>query len=323
MQYDELAHHFGPSSRQALADLKRTDRRIAAILRMARAVAPRRYDVVVLSDHGMTPSTSYRVRFGESLGTTVQRVLDDAAARTGAHPVALHASAASDSEYADVGPQLVEALAQVAPGRGRRRRAIRRARDWVRSHYGLREIIFPEKYRVDPHHEVVVTYSSCLALVYFADDDRQLDRRDLLADPRKAILYQALLDHPGIGLLLTREGNAVHAEGRGGRAVIEGGEARVVHGENPLEDYDAAPFAIRAVEHLVRQSNTGDIVLFGAYDGYDIVSFDDQVGAHGSTGGDQAYPFIIAPAELGVDGAVLEDARDIHRVVMRSYLRER
>ena len=30
----------------------------------------------------------------------------------------------------------------------------------VEAHYGLREIIFPEKYRVDPRHNVVVTYSS-------------------------------------------------------------------------------------------------------------------------------------------------------------------
>ncbi|CAA9298759.1 MAG: hypothetical protein AVDCRST_MAG40-214 [uncultured Gemmatimonadaceae bacterium] len=319
MQYDELAHHFGPSSRQALADLKRTDRRIAEILRMMRAVAPRRYDLVILSDHGMTPAASYRVRFGESLGATVRRLLDEAALEAGAPALAVHASAASDSEYADVGAQVVEAVAQVAPGRGRRRRLIRAARDWVRSHYGLREIIFPEKYRVDPEHEVVVTYSSCLALLYFADDARQLDRDALLADPRRARLYRALLAHPGIGLLLTRAGGAVYAEGRGGSAVLEGGEARVLAGENPLERYGSEPHALRAIEHLVRQGNAGDVVLFGAYDGYDIVSFDDQVGAHGSTGGDHTYPFLIAPRALATDEAVLEDARDINRVVLRPY----
>ena len=320
MQYDELAHHFGPSSRQALSDLRRTDRRIAEILRMMRAVAPRRYDLVILSDHGMTPATSYRVRFGESLGATVRRALDEAAAEAGEHPMGVLASAASDSEYADVGAQVVEAVAQVAPGRGRRRRLIRAARDWVRSHYGLREIIFPEKYRVDPEHEVVVTYSSCLALLYFADDARQLDRDALLADPRRARLYRALLAHPGIGLLLTRAaGGAVYAEGRGGSAVVRDGEARVVAGENPLDGYGSEPHALRAIEHLVRQANAGDVVLFGAYDGYDIVSFDDQVGAHGSTGGDQTYPFLIAPRALGADAAVLEDARDINRVVLRPY----
>jgi hypothetical protein len=61
-------------------------------------------------------------------------------------------------------------------------------------------------------------------------------------------------------------------------------------------------------------------VLFGAYDGYEIVSFDDQVGAHGSAGGDQVYPFIIAPPELALEDEVLEDARDIHRAVMQKYI---
>src|SRR5919202_5688813 len=57
MQYDELAHHFGPSSWQALRDLRRTDRRISEILGMIRSdAAGRDYDLVVLSDHGSTPS---------------------------------------------------------------------------------------------------------------------------------------------------------------------------------------------------------------------------------------------------------------------------
>src|SRR3954462_13735561 len=77
MQYDELAHHFGPSSKQALADLRRTDARIAEIWRMAQLAGGRGYDLVILSDHGMTPALSYRVQYGESLGTTVQAILDE------------------------------------------------------------------------------------------------------------------------------------------------------------------------------------------------------------------------------------------------------
>jgi hypothetical protein len=148
---------------------------------------------------------------------------------------------------------------------------------------------------------------------------RQLDRAELLGDARRAHLYRALLDHPGIGLLLTRAPDGVHAESAAGHAVIANGEARVLAGENPLERYGVEPHALRAVERVVRQPNAGDVVLFGAYDGYDIVSFDDQVGAHGSTGGDQTYPFLLAPRALHVDDATLEDARDIHRVVLRPY----
>ena len=185
--------------------------------------------------------------------------------------------------------------------------------------YGLREIIFPEKYRVDARHDVVVTYSSCLALLYFADDARQLTLADIARDRRRAHLYASLLAHPGVGLLLTRTGDAVHAESATGRAVIVDGQLSVVHGANPLERFGTEPYTLRAIERLVRQPNAGDVVLFGAYDGYDIVSFDDQVGAHGSAGGDQVYPFIIAPTHLGVAEATLEDARDIHRVVLSYY----
>jgi len=75
----------------------------------------------------------------------------------------------------------------------------------------------------------------------------------------------------------------------------------------------------RAVRDLVQQPNAGDIVIFGAYDEYEIVSFDDQVGAHGSAGGDQMYPFLLTPPELPVGHETLEDARDIHRAVMSRY----
>ena len=75
----------------------------------------------------------------------------------------------------------------------------------------------------------------------------------------------------------------------------------MLEGENPLAPYGTASYVVRAVRDLVMQPNSGDIVLFGAYDGYDIVSFDDQVGAHGSAGGDQVYPFIITPPDLDLE----------------------
>ena len=318
MQYDELAHHFGPSSRQALGDLRRTDARIAEIERMIRGSSARGYDLVILSDHGMTPAASYRVRFGESLGATVRRMMRDTAAG-GAEPGVLD-SASEDSEYSDVGAQIVETVTHVSNRRHRiRRRLLRRTRDWVRSRYGLREIIFPEKYFVDPRNDVVVTYSSCLALIYFSQLERQLGLDDITSDPRRSALYDALLLHPGIGLVATRVDGAVHLRSRTGAAVIEGESLRVLDGENPLLPYGTAPYVIRAVRDLVSQPNSGDLVLFGAYDGYEIVSFDDQVGAHGSAGGDQVYPFIITPPDLDLSDAVLEDARDIHEAVMCRY----
>ena len=166
--------------------------------------APRHYDLVILSDHGMTPAKSYRVLFKESLGTTVTRMMSrgpDSVATSSLDADVL-TSASEDSEYADVGPGIVESVAQMSRHRHRGwRKALRAVRDWTRSRYGLREIIFPEKYRVDARHELVVTYSSCLALIYFDDVSTQLTREDIMEVPRRAYLYRALLAHKGIGLV--------------------------------------------------------------------------------------------------------------------------
>jgi hypothetical protein len=320
MQYDELAHHFGSTSRFALADLRRTDARIGEIERMAQAAGGRGYDLVVLSDHGMTPSVSYRVRFGESLGTTVQRILDGDAFRTGEMPIQSLASFAQTSEYASVGARVVDSMATVPRSRSARR-SLRRLGNWVRSRYGIRELVLPEKYRVDARHGVVVTYSSCLALLYFADTEERLTLEAIARNASRVALYDALREHPGIGLLAALDAQGVHVQSRDGRARIVDGAVTVLDGINPLEAYGADPLTVGAVESLVRQPNAGDLVLFGAYDGYEIVSFDDQVGAHGSAGGDQVWPFLIAPASFGLATERIDNARDIHRVIMTRYAR--
>jgi hypothetical protein len=318
MQYDELAHHFGPSSKQALVDLRRTDARIAEIWRMAQLAGGRGYDLVILSDHGMTPALSYRVQYGESLGTTVQLILDEAPVKGVEGPRSL-ASFAEDTEYSDIGPEVVEAVAQLTPASFGARSAVRRFRDWLRSRYGLREIIFPEKYRIDRTNDVVVTYSSCLALVYFAATEQRLSLEQITADARWARLHDRLIAHPGIGLVATISRGGVNLAGKHGRAILRDGQVEIVSGENPLEIFGTEPYVLRAVESLVNQPNAGDVVLFGSFDGYDIISFDDQVGAHGSAGGDQVYPFIISPERLGLANESLEDARDIHRTVLSRY----
>ena len=124
-----------------------------------------------------------------------------------------------------------------------------------------------------------------------------------------------------MGLLGTRDGTAVHLESKSGRAKIVGGVLEVIEGLNPLEPYGTSTNVVRAVEHLVKQPNAGDIIIFGAYDGYEIVSFDDQIGAHGAAGGQQVFPFVIGPAYLELETARLDDARDIHSAIMMKYAR--
>ena len=220
-----------------------------------------------------------------------------------------------------MGPQVVEAVAQV-----RRRRSGRfgarsaHFRDWMRSKYGLRELILPEKYRVEEDHDVVVTYSSCLALLYFVDDTKRARAHRHRARPaaRESVSRAARSSRRGPARNAQRTfrtSREYHADARSSST----DRLEVLEGRNPLERYESSEQVVRAVEHLVSQPNAGDITIFGAYDGYEIVSFDDQIGAHGAAGGNQLHPFLIGPAHLHLERARIDDARDIHRTLMTRY----
>ena len=59
--------------------------------------------------------------------------------------------------------------------------------------------------------------------------------------------------HPGIGLVLTRQDGAVHAESSKGKARIQSEQVTVIAGENPLEPYGTESYQLRAIESLVAQ----------------------------------------------------------------------
>ena len=144
MQYDEMAHHFGPRSRQAFHDLRRTDAacgRYSAWCGLARGAATRRHPLRSRHD----ARGSYRVVYGESIGSTVERIL----------PVmALSARRNRRSRPSRASPRIPSTRTSApsssmpppwSPARATaRRRVLRRWRDWTRRHYGLREIIVPE-----------------------------------------------------------------------------------------------------------------------------------------------------------------------------------
>jgi hypothetical protein len=65
LDYDVAAHAFGPRSRPALLALRRVDRALRQLWRVARRVPEHRYDIYVLADHGQAPCTPYLDLNGE------------------------------------------------------------------------------------------------------------------------------------------------------------------------------------------------------------------------------------------------------------------
>ena len=66
--YDEIAHHLGPTSTYAHRALKAIDRQIYDVYQAVQASRIRQYDLIIMSDHGMTPSVPFQHLYGQTFG---------------------------------------------------------------------------------------------------------------------------------------------------------------------------------------------------------------------------------------------------------------
>jgi hypothetical protein len=295
--YDEVAHHLGPRSTSAYRALRALDRQIRDVHRAMTTIALRPYDLYIMSDHGMTESLPFHHLYGQTLGQFI--------ASHGVNPP--QASEIDSRSYKDLATlhQLEELSAEIGPRTSSATgffvdRTMRLA---MRIGTGPLQAGLAE----DARSPVMAIYSSALANVYFtqARGRAELNEIEALAPG----LLGALVGHPGIGLVLARDGHrtvALHAAG----------SAR-------LEDASEEELAFLAVyddprivrEHLCRLAqmpSAGDLLVFGAYDGTRVVNFEDHGGAHGGLGGVQMFPFMVAPRDVAWDVSQVTDATDLH-----------
>ena len=315
--YDEFAHHFGPSSRTAYKSLRALDRRIKEIFKVVNRIPGRPYDIYILSDHGQTPSVPYRIRYGETLGDTVL-----GAVQRGVFTMAQTGDYAPRREAVDF---LVSELESVASTSSlpTRKAGLGLGR-WLRRQYGIFPLV-AEVVRPLEEHDLVVTYSSSLAHVYWTDPPRPITLEEIRDDPDRRPLYYFLVAHRGVGVVLTRLLDGVHAESDRGRALITAdGSLEVLTGEDPLAVFAPDKIERQAILHLVGLDNSGDMVLMGAYDPERElqICFDDQVGAHGALGGRQFWPFLLTAPDLVPDSYKVRDPLDLHPLFARYPLRE-
>ncbi|MFE5207144.1 phage holin family protein [Streptomyces sp. NPDC056600] len=277
--YDEVAHHSGPRSRDAAQVLRRLDRTLSLLEKVAEH-SPRPYRFVVLSDHGQSPGETFRSRYGLSLGDMV---------RAGCGlPV---------------------------PRRARRTRSGAEARAAVLAalhrpvEEGAGEHLLPT-----PGAEPVVLASGNLGLVSFPDVGHRMSREEI--DARHPALLSTLANHPGIGFLLVRSerhGALVMAAHGVEVPLAELGDDE----PGPLACY--GPGAVAAVRRTDGFPHTADIMINSMYDPAtgEVHAFEEQIGSHGGLGGEQSRAFLMAPMTLPAPEGDLVGAEAVHRVLRR------
>ncbi len=279
--YDELAHHFGPGSRPALKNLKYTDMRIGEIMRMLRHAPGARYELILLSDHGQTPGYPFNDRYGATLGDAVSAFLKENQQAT----VAAGGLGLTRAQLGYLGQELA------AHPQKRRHSLLRRCKAHLQRR--IAELV-PETLKVDPEGGVVITYSSSLAHLYLTGSSRRLSWQQV--DQAQPLLLQFLSRHKGIGFVMARgEGDDICFFHLGGRLCLAAGAAPPAEDCAFLRPYGEPAELLATLSRFAADASCGDLILFGAYDGERIVCFDDQVGGHGSVGGEQSRPFLILP----------------------------
>ena len=301
--YDEVAHHSGIERFDALAVLREIDQQIGRLYR-ATELAPRRYLLVALSDHGQTQGNAFTSRFGESVEQLVGRLCG------GAPPDrSTKRAARRPTETWQVGAVFAEASSGAGPvARRLRARVDRTRRDHPRTATGEPGAVT----RVAPG--VVAVSSGHVAMVSFVEHEGRAELETI--EREFPDLLPTLVDHPGIGFALVR--TAEHGPvvfGRDGVHRLATGE---VLGDDPLAPY--GPHAADLVRRVDGFPHCPDIMVNSRYDAAtdEASPFEVHVGSHGGMGGPQSRGFLLYPAELpGSDEVVGAEA--LHRV-LRGWL---
>jgi len=307
--YDEIAHHFGADSPEALRALRAIDKQIRQIDRMRQVYRQRDYDLYLLSDHGMTPAAPFHSRFGQTLEQFIGEHTDQ------------DVQVAQGRDESEGLPE-VRARFLVDEIRGLEDRAQRpfSTRLWQATRRRLEEQLLAEALEAEwdlaRRGKIAVRNSGSLSHVYFDVTPRQMDLGEV------ALLYPRLLDalvrHEGIGFVAGREGPAVVLTGRQGTLWC-GPEEERLEGRHPLAGYGDPGWAVGQVARLARFPHAGDLILFGAWDGEEVICFEEQVACHGGLGGPQDWPFLAFPPGERLSPGGIENAEEVYGRLVRIY----
>jgi hypothetical protein len=280
LDYDVVAHAWGPRHRRALRALRRIDASIHQLWRVLRRVPEYRYDLYVLSDHGQATCTSYRRLTGRP--PIEQTLFDDF----------------FDPEGAPWTP--------VPESRGRRIAAglkayrARRAPGFFQRFVNYLERDFPRILGETPEAReragIRVVSAGPNAFVYFLDSPEPLTLAEIEA--RFPALAAKIAAAPGIGLVLVRAESGPFCFWRGRRY--------------DLNELQAGPFAGRSdlaqvaegIRDLMAMPSAGDLVIYGINAPGGDVSFISEIGAHAGPSADELHTFLIHPRRADVPSPI-------------------
>ena len=307
--YDEIAHHFGADSREAMRALRGIDGQIRQIDRIRQLYAQHQYDLYILSDHGMTNSTPFLWAYGQTLDQLL-------AEHTGQEVE----SSASPYESEGLPEARFQFLLDEIRGLEERphhplpAQLLRVTRERLEAR--LLADVLDGDWDLSRRESITVRNSGSLSHVYFDVAAHPMDLSEV------ALLYPSLLEvlisHEGIGLVVGREGDNIVLASQHGTLRI-GPTDQQLEGQDPLDGLAHPAWAAGQIARVARFPHAGDLILLGAWDGERVISFEEQVASHGGLGGPQAAPFLARPPGDELGGRGIKNSQEVYTRLVRIY----
>ena len=301
--YDEVAHHSGVESVDALDTLQKLDEQFARLESVTRD-APRPYYLVVLSDHGQSGGATFKQRYGIGLQELVQQY---------ARAARVQGIMETNESWGHVNVLVNDAIQNDE----RSSKALKRV---TKGQTKAGEVKLGPDEREEELQEgaqILVLASGNLGLVY----NTMLEKRATLEQMESFYpgLLAGLAAHEGVGWLMVASAERGPVViGRNGRYYLSDDD---VEGQNPLAGYGP-----NARHHLLRADafpDAPDIYINSFYnaENNEVAAFEELIGCHGGLGGYQTRPFLLYPAELEITEPDLVGATAVYRQ-LKTWLHE-
>lgn len=271
LDYDVAAHAFGPRSRRARRALRRVDRAIRQLWRVARRVPELAWDVYVLSDHGQAECRPYHQLTGQSFHRhVVEELLGVPGAGT---------DAAGEDDAAGHPGRALGSYRRA--GQGLLQRFINYLEEDVLGEHAACE-----------RDGVRVISAGPNAFLYVVDRPDPLTLEELEA--RFPGLAARIARARGVGYVLARSAAGPVCFWRGVRHDLGDPASPLFAGR---EDADLAR---QGLADLMAMPSAGDLVIYGIGAPGGDVSFVAEVGAHAGPSREELQTFIVAPGGTGL-----------------------
>jgi len=312
--YDEISHHRGPYSYSALRTLKAIDRKIFHIYK-AILKAERKYDFFIISDHGHTPSIPFS---GLNGGKMLKNIIQD---YTGGDLKIYEFDTGYDAVFKRLFLYIGDFFKKGTCSKIFNKFTVR---------FRLKEENMKDE-KIDWRTADKIIYimdSGPMANIYFSGNTQRMSVEAV--EKKFAGLTAMLAGINGIGFIagVNNAGETVIYNNADKKFYeysyylknLENMCPTIKHIAKGYKNAEEKEAAFLSLKKFTKFKNAGDLILFGEYDGRNIINFENQMGAHGGIGGEQNEPFAVWAKNTRFDFGAVDNSCKIYEFLYNNYV---